>query len=191
MAFTLADVTGHGIGAALLAATCHAYARAVMTEQTDLSTIVSHLNGLLCQDLPPGKMVTFVAAALAPAEDRLELLSAGHGPLLLYTALDDRVQAFEAHGIPFGIVPTMPYGPVQEIRLQAGDVLVLITDGFFEWENGERDDFGIPRLQDAIRAARHLPAPQIISSLHEAVLRFAGGTKQADDLTALVVKRLS
>jgi serine phosphatase RsbU (regulator of sigma subunit) len=191
MAFTLADVTGHGIGAALLAATCHAYARAGMTEQADLSTIVGHLNGLLCQDLPPGKMVTFVVAALAPAEDQLELLSAGHGPLLLYTASDDRVQAFEAHGIPFGIVPTMPYGPAQGMRLAPGDVLVLLTDGFFEWENGERDDFGIPRLQDAIRAVRHLPASQIISSLHEAVLRFAGGTKQADDLTAVVVKRLA
>jgi serine phosphatase RsbU (regulator of sigma subunit) len=191
MAFTLADVTGHGIGAALLAATCHAYARAGMTEQADLSTIVGHLNGLLCEDLPPGKMVTFVVAALAPAEDQLELLSAGHGPLLLYTASDDRVQAFEAHGIPFGIVPTMPYGPAQGMRLAPGDVLVLLTDGFFEWENGERDDFGIPRLQDAIRAVRHLPASQIISSLHEAVLRFAGGTKQADDLTAVVVKRLA
>jgi serine phosphatase RsbU (regulator of sigma subunit) len=191
MAFTLADVTGHGIGAALLAATCHAYARAGMTEQADLSTIVGHLNGLLCEDLPPGKMVTFVVAALAPAEDQLELLSAGHGPLLLYTASDDRVQAFEAHGIPFGIVPTMPYGPAQGIRLAPGDVLVLLTDGFFEWENAERDDFGIPRLQDAIRTVRRLPASQIISSLHEAVLRFAGGTKQADDLTAVVVKRLA
>jgi len=190
-AFTLADVTGHGIGAALLAATCHAYARAGMTEQADLSTIVGHLNRLLCVDLPPGKMVTFVAAALAPAEHRLELLSAGHGPLLLYTASDDRVQAFAAHGIPFGVVPTMPYGPTQQIQLAAGDVLVLLTDGFFEWENARREDFGVARLEEAIRAARTLPAAQIISSLHEAVLRFADGTRQLDDLTALVVKRLA
>ena len=54
----------------------------------------------------------------------------------------------------------------------------------------EDEDFGIPRLQEAIRAARHLPASQIISSLHEAVVRFAGGTRQMDDLTAVVVKRL-
>jgi serine phosphatase RsbU (regulator of sigma subunit) len=191
MAFTLADVTGHGIGAALLAATCHAYARAGMAEQADLSTIVGRLNQLLCADLPPGKMVTFVAAALAPEDGRLELLSAGHGPLLLYTASEDRVQAFGAHGIPFGVVPTMPYGPTQQIRLAAGDMLVLLTDGFFEWENAQREDFGIPRLQEAIRAARDLPASQIISSLHDAVLRFAGGTRQMDDLTALVVKRLA
>ncbi len=190
VAFTLADVTGHGIGAALVAATCHAYTRAGMTEQADLSTILGQLNRLLCDDLPPGKLVTFVAAALEPANGGLELLSAGHGPLLLYTASDDRVQAFEAHGIPFGIVPTLPYGPPQEVRLAAGDVLVLLTDGFWEWENAQDEDVGIPRLQEAIRAARHLPAAQIISSLYEAVLRFAGGTRQMDDLTAVVVKRL-
>ena len=191
VAFTVADVTGHGIGAALVAATCHAYARAGMAEQADLSTILGHLNRLLCDDLPPGKMVTFVAAALEPATDGLELLSAGHGPLLLYTAADDGVQAFAAHGIPLGVIPTMAYGPTQKIRLAAGDLLVLLTDGFFEWENAGQEDFGIPRLQEAIRAARHLPAVQIIASLHEAVLRFAGGTRQMDDLTAVVVKRLA
>jgi serine phosphatase RsbU (regulator of sigma subunit) len=191
VAFTLADVTGHGIGAALVAATCHAYARAGMTEQSDLGALLSHLNRLLCDDLPPGKLVTFVAAALEPAEGRLEILSAGHGPLLLYTASDDRVQAFGAHGIPFGIVPTMPYGPAQQIHLEAGDLLVLLTDGFFEWENAGHEDFGIARLQEAIRGVRNLPASQIIASLHDAVVRFSGGTKQMDDLTAVVVKRLA
>ena len=191
MAFTLADVTGHGIGAALVAATCHAYTRAEMAEQSDLGAILGQVNRLLCDDLQPGKLVTFVAAALEPAEGRLELLSAGHGPLLLYTASDDRVQSFGAHGIPFGIVPTMIYGPTQKIRLAAGDLLVLTTDGFFEWQNAGQEDFGIPRLQEAVRAARNLPASQIISSLHEAVVRFAGGTRQLDDLTAVVVKRLA
>jgi len=191
VAFTLADVTGHGIGAALVAATCHAYTRAGMAAQSDLGAILGHVNRLLCDDLPPGKLVTFVAAALEPTEGQLELLSAGHGPLLLYTAADDRVQAFEAHGIPFGIFPTMPYGPAQKIRLAAGDLLVLLTDGFFEWEDAGHEDFGIARLQEAIRAARDLPASQVISSLHEAVVRFAGGTRQLDDLTAVVVKRLA
>ena len=162
-----------------------------MAEQSDLGAILGQMNRLLCDDLPPGKLVTFVTAALEPAEGRLELLSAGHGPLLLYTASDDQVQGFDAHGIPFGIFPTAPYGPTQKIRLAAGDLLVLLTDGFFEWKNAAQEDFGIPRLQEAIRAARNLPASQIISSLHEAVVGFAGGTRQLDDLTAVVVKRLA
>ena len=82
-------------------------------------------------------------------------------------------------------------GPPQKIRLAAGDLLVLLTDGFFEWENAGDDDFGIPRLEETIRAARNLPASQIISSLHDAVVRFAAGTRQLDDLTAVVVKRVA
>jgi len=191
VAFTLADVTGHGIGAALVAAASHAYTRAGMAEHSDLGTILGQLNRLLCDDLPPGKMVTFVAAALNPADGRVELLSAGHAPLLLYTAMDDRVQSFAAHGVPFGIFGAVPYGPTQKVCLAEGDVLVLVTDGFFEWQDAAQEEFGIPRLQEVIRAARHLPASEIIASLHEAVLRFAGGTTQMDDLTAVVVKRLA
>jgi serine phosphatase RsbU (regulator of sigma subunit) len=188
-AFTLADVTGHGIGAALLAAACHAYSRAAMSGDSDLDTIVSRVNGLMCAELPPGKMVTFVAGTLEPATGLVGLLSAGHGPLLHYSASEDRVSSFPAHGIPFGIVGTMAYGPPQELILNPGDMVVLTTDGFFEWENARDEDYGVERMSDSIRGARDLPAAQIIAALHESVTRFAGGTPQKDDLTAVIVKR--
>jgi serine phosphatase RsbU (regulator of sigma subunit) len=188
-AYTLADVTGHGIGAALLAAACHAYSRAAMSRDSNLGDIVSRVNTLLCAELPPGKMVTFVAGTLEPATGRVGLLSAGHAPLLHYSAREDRVHSFPAHGIPFGIVGTMAYGPPQEILLEPGDMVVLTTDGFFEWENARDEEYGFERLSDTIRGARHLPAAQVIATLHESVLQFAGGTPQNDDLTAVIVKR--
>jgi serine phosphatase RsbU (regulator of sigma subunit) len=189
-AFTLADVTGHGIGAALVAAASHAYNRAGMAGDSDLGTIMGRVNRLLCAELPPGKLVTFVAGALDVKTGRLELLSAGHAPLILYTASDDRVQSFPAHGVPFGIFDTMKYGPPQEVLLAPGDILVLSTDGFFEWEDAGGEEYGFERLHAAIRGARDLTAAQIIATLHESVRRFAGGTAQKDDLTAVVVKRL-
>jgi serine phosphatase RsbU (regulator of sigma subunit) len=69
-------------------------------------------------------------------------------------------------------------------------MLVLITDGFFEWTNAQGDDFGFERLNAAIRAARDLSAADVISALHAAVTDFVGGTAQQDDLTAVVLKRL-
>ena len=69
-------------------------------------------------------------------------------------------------------------------------MLVLITDGFFEWTNSRDEDFGLDRLHAAIRAARHLPAAEVISALHAAVTGFVGDTPQQDDLTAVVLKRL-
>jgi len=66
--------------------------------------------------------------------------------------------------------------------------LVLTTDGFFEWANAHDEQFGLARLQESIRSARDLPSSEIIAQLHAAVVRFAGGTVQQDDLTAVVVK---
>lgn len=189
-AFTLADVTGHGISSALMAAACHAYIQASMTQDSNLDAIVTRINRLLCADLPSGKLVTFVAGVLDPGTGCVELLSAGHAPLLLYSASDDQVHSFDAHGVPFGIIRTMTYGPAQRIRLAPGDMLVLITDGFFEWTNASDEDFGLDRLYTAIRAARNLTAVGVISALHTAVTGFAGGTSQQDDLTAVVLKRL-
>ena len=188
--FMLGDATGHGISAALMAATCHAYVQASIAQDSDLDKIVSRINRLLCEDLPSGKLITFVAGALDPGTGSIDLLSAGHAPLLLYSAAEDRVHSFEAHGVPFGIFGAMAYGPAQKICLAPGDMLVLITDGFFEWTNATGEDFGFDRLHAAIRAARDLGAAEVISSLHAAVTRFAGDTAQQDDLTAVVLKRL-
>jgi serine phosphatase RsbU (regulator of sigma subunit) len=188
-AFTLADVTGHGVSSALVASACHAYSRASMGLDSDLAAIVTRVNRLLCADLPPGRLVTMVAGALDPATGRVELLSAGHAPLLLYTAHDDQVSSFEAHGVPFGVFGGMAYGPPQEIVLGPGDVLVLVTDGFFEWTNERDEDFGFERLHAAIRAARDYPPDWLIAHLHEAVTTFTGGTPQSDDLTAVVLRR--
>jgi phosphoserine phosphatase len=100
------------------------------------------------------------------------------------------VESFDAHGVPFGVFRAMAYGPCQEITLAAGDMLVLVTDGFFEWTNAGDEDFGFDRLKEAIRKARDLDAAEVISSLHETVKQFTGGVAQQDDLTAVVLKRL-
>ena len=185
----LADVTGHGIGPALVTAACRAYGRATLPVGPELGAAMARLNELLVEDLPPGKMITFVTAVVDPSRGRVELLSAGHGPLSLYTASDGQVQNLEAHGVPFGFAPGMPYGPAQEIEMAPGDMLVLSTDGFFEWENAQEQEFGLDRLEETIRSAAELPPDQIIARMYQAVTEFAGGTHQADDLTAVIIKR--
>jgi serine phosphatase RsbU (regulator of sigma subunit) len=69
-------------------------------------------------------------------------------------------------------------------------MVVLATDGFFEWENAEEEQFGVERLTEAVRAARHLSPEEIIAELYNAVKVFVKGTKQIDDLTAVVIKRV-
>ncbi len=189
-AVALADVTGPGIDSALLAVACHAYLQASTSQDAGLDGIVTRMNRWFCSDLPPGKLVTFVAGVLDAPSGCVELLSAGHAPLLFYSSAEDKVHRYDAHGVPFGILGAMAYGPAQKLMLAPGDMLVLITDGFFEWTNAADEDFGLDRLCEATRAARDLPAAGIISALHAAVSGFAGSTPQQDDLTAVVLKRL-
>ena len=185
----LADVTGHGIGPALLAAVCRAYARANFTAGNGLFSAMERINSLISGDLREGRFVTFVAAICSPGNSRVELLSAGHGPLFMYFLKEDRFDKKDAQGLPLGISTSLVSDPPLILDLNPGDMLVLATDGFFEWANPQGEMFGTKRLEETIRSSREKPASEIISTLYRAVVEFSGGTKQQDDLTAVVIKR--
>lgn len=188
-AISLADVSGHGIGPALVAAQCRAFARAIVPTAAGLGEAITQINRLISQDLSVGRFVTYVMAILTPSSSRVQLLSAGHGPLLLYTAADQAVRSFNAHAIPLGIGSHIDYGSPQDIDLEPGDLLLLVTDGFFEWANDEGEFFGIERVIECVRAHASLPARELIRKLYSLVVEFAGRTLQADDLTAVFVRR--
>jgi serine phosphatase RsbU (regulator of sigma subunit) len=186
----VADVTGHGIGSALCMAACRAYARAGLARGTDLQRFLAHMNQLLYEDLPSEKFVTLVEGVLDPRLSTLQMISAGHGPLLFYSSRDDSFHRYDAQGPPLGLLPQFAYADPQLVDFAPGDILVLITDGFVEWANRVDEDFGEGRIKEVIRTYRDMPAAKIISELYSAVLEFAAGTPQLDDLTALVVKRV-
>jgi len=185
----LGDVTGHGIGPALLAAVCRAYARANFRAQSGLLAAMEQLNTELAGDIGVGRFVTFVAAVCVGGSSRVELLSAGHGPLFVYVLREDRFDEIGAQGPPLGISPYLLSEPPRVLELNSGDLLVLATDGFFEWANREGEQFGIKRLEEAIRLSKGSPPCELISALYGSVVAFSEGTQQQDDLTAVVIKR--
>lgn len=187
---SLADVTGHGIGPALLASVCHAYARSNFASAQDLTTALERINEDLGADLTTGRFVTFAAAVCSPGCPDLEVLSAGHGPILIYSRPKDRFTEMNAQGLPFGILPTFRPDPAAHLQLHSGDLVLLATDGFFEWENDRGEQFGVPRMEGVIRASRDSGSAEIITKLYESVTAFSNGTKQQDDLTAVIIKRL-
>lgn len=189
-AVSLADVTGHGIGPALVTAVCRAYARASFLTSDDVTAMLSHINGLLADDLPSNRFITFVVALIDPAASRVQMLSAGHGPLFCYRASDDRVEDHSAHGFPFGLTQDEVYDPPLDLTMAPGDLIVLCTDGFFEWANASQELWGTERLCACIRENAQRPAAEIIAAMYESVQTFAGGTSQDDDLTAVIIKRM-
>jgi serine phosphatase RsbU (regulator of sigma subunit) len=189
LAVTLADVTGHGIGPALLASVCRAYARSSFDTHDDLVKAMQHINQSFGEDLTSGLFATFVAAVCTEDNGRVELLSAGHGPLFVYSSARDAFDKYAAHAVPLGLLPELNSAAPEILNLDHGDFIVLATDGFFEWENDAGEQFGVERLTNSVREARHRPPEEIIAELYNAVRTFANGTKQMDDLTAVVIKR--
>ena len=116
-------------------------------------------------------------------------MSAGQGPILLYEAASGDVSELPAQGLPLAFFPEAVYENPTRIELAIGDVLVLLTDGFYEWDRADGESFGQERVCELIRRHHHLPATDLIEHLFEAVVEFSAGGPQLDDLTAVIVRR--
>ena len=189
VAISLADATGHGIGPALVSTSCRAYARASLLAAGKQDGVLDRLNSLLAEDLPSNRFLTFAVIFLEPSSAKVNVMSAGHGPILWYKRASDTILSLEAQGIPLGMIAGIEYSGATNGVLEPGDILALATDGFFEWENPEGEQFGIPRMEAIVRDSRDLGSEEIIARLRAAVDEFSRGTKQMDDLTAVVLRR--
>ena len=189
LAISLGDATGHGIGPALISALCRAYARASLAVDGDHDHVLERLNRLLADDLSANRFVTFALIFLNPENSEVEVLSAGHGPILWYKHATDELENLEAQGIPLGMIAGVTYEKALVRRLAPNDMIVVVTDGFYEWENPTGEEFGLQRLEAVIHQSRDYNAEEIIAKLRSSVERFCKGTEQKDDLTAIVLKR--
>ena len=189
--FSLGDVTGHGVGPALVTAACRAYVRAAFSNEPIASVVLARVNQLLHDDLSDGRFVTLVVADLDAENHTIRLLSAGHGPTFHVAARDSQVQQLDAQGLPLGPFDDPMLDSAIEIRMEPGDVMVLCSDGFFESMNPAGDLFGLERLEKIFRDHRHRSAAEMLEATEVAVREFTHGLPQPDDMTALVIKRVT
>lgn len=187
---TLADVTGHGIGPAMIVSACRAYMRASAGDvRASLGDTLARVNHLLCQDVGEGRFVTAAVGLIDPAAGTMDLISAGQAPILFVRAATGEVESWPADTVPLGIIDPLPGAQARAIHFEPGDQLVLVTDGFFEWANTSRELFGFDRLAESVGRHRGESPPELIRRLYADVQAFAGGTPQTDDLTALIIRR--
>ena len=191
LAITLADVTGHGIGPALLATGCRALVRASwMFEVEEPGHLARTINQLLAEDLPQDRFITAFFGLLDPAKRLLRYCSAGQGPLLHYCADSRLISELPVQGIPLGIAAEFEYSSAPDLILSPGDWILVLSDGFFEWPNDVGEAFGTTRLKESFHRHRSLSAANLIQAICQDVLEFSKGVPQADDLTAIAVKML-
>lgn len=191
VAIVIGDVTGHGVGPALLMAVCRAYARATLPDPGGLHGSMTRLNALLSGDMDEGRFITFAAAVLETSTGRVDLLSAGHGPILLLSRSAGKTSVLGTHGIPLGLMGDAEFDQPGTMMLQPGDALLLVTDGFMEAANAAGEQFGIPRLERFLHEHHGMPADALLNGLAAAVQAHVAGTPQADDMTAVLIRRTS
>jgi len=190
LAVVVADATGHGIGPALVIAETRAMLRALSGQTGDVSLVMETVNDLLSADLDDGRFVTCFLGVLDPAASRLTFASAGHGPIVFYDRDADSFEELPATAVPLGILEGVSFEDIVGRTMKKGDVGAILTDGLFEAVDAAGEQFGIGRICDILRAGRDLPAREMIARIRAAVAAWAGDLPQADDLTAVIIRRL-
>jgi sigma-B regulation protein RsbU (phosphoserine phosphatase) len=188
LGIAIGDVSGHGVGPALLMAEARALLRAFATTQADLSTILTLVNRVLVPDIEGDRFITLLLARLNPQTRSLRYASAGHQTGFLLGA-DGRVkQKLPSTGMPLGVLDETEFPSNDEIPLEPGDLLLLITDGILDARSPDGTSFGYQRALDIVRVFREEPARRIVDHLYYAVRAFSQSLPQYDDITAVVIR---
>jgi sigma-B regulation protein RsbU (phosphoserine phosphatase) len=182
----VADVSGHGLGPALLMASTRAYLRAVALTHRNLSETLALTNGILCQDTGDGRFVALLFASLDPGTRAFEYVSAGVEGYLL----DDSGDAtrLDATSIPLGIDPDIAFPCAPPRVLEPGQAVLLFTDGLLEAKSPDGSYFGIERALAVARATQSQTAAGMARALCQAVRDFSQDRPQGDDITVVVIQ---
>ncbi len=183
-AFLIADVSGKGLGAALLTTMLQG-ALSGMSMGTDPVLVFNHINKFLCSHSEVGRYAT-VYFGIIDRGGKLEYVRAGHpSPLLVRKGRASDL--YENGSFPVGLIPDAVYSAAS-MQLEPGDTLVLFSDGITEAENPERELFGFQRLRDVLAGWQDESLESLKKIVLDSVTEFAGGAPQSDDMTLLVVR---
>ncbi len=183
-AFLIADVSGKGLGAAMLTTMLQG-ALSGMTLGAAPARVFNHINHYLCNHAEVGRYATMFFGVLDD-EGHMEFINAGHpSPFLVRGG---RAEApFTEGSYPVGLVPEAEYTAAC-LKLEPGDTLVLFSDGVTEAMDPEDEMFGMKRLEDVLADKHDVPLEHLQKCVLESVENFVRGARQADDLTLLLVR---
>ena len=188
LALAIGDVSGHGIGPALIMVEARAHLRSLLGAGFPVADAMGRLNRILCDDIPDDRFVSLLVARIEGRPNRLTYVNAGHTAGLLVGRRGKTRDELDPTGPALGLMADARYGVSEEIDLKEGDVLALVTDGITELHSPTGELFGWPRVVDVVRRNRARDARGIAESMREAALTFAAGQPADDDLTLLVCR---
>jgi sigma-B regulation protein RsbU (phosphoserine phosphatase) len=189
MGVMIADVSGKGVPAALFMALSRIVIRVSATMFSNVAEAISFANPIISRDSQTGMFVTVFYGVLDNEKHTLSYVNAGHNPPLIFRAGSDEPEELPATGIAMGALEDAPYEQ-GEVSVNAGDILILYTDGVTEAVNDENEMFEIPRRISTVLANRDRSAKEMIQAIIGAVNTFSQKQPQYDDITLMIVRVL-
>lgn len=186
----MGDATGHGIGPALSATQVRAMMRLGLRLGASLDEIYAHGNNQLVDDLPDDRFVTAFVGILNPRTHDVRFHAGGQGPLLHFRAATGECVWYGATTFPMGAMYQTSLKTAQRIELDPGDLLALISDGVYEYENDTGEQFGEDGVADVIRQHHEKSMTDLVEILLRSVREFGGQVTQADDITVVLIRRV-
>ena len=186
----IGDVSGKGIGAALLMASLQASLRAqALHSHLDLSTLIGDVNRLVYESSPTHLFACLFYAEYEPSTRVLKYVNAGHNPPIVIRRVNGSVNLFylKAANPPVGVSADLQFA-TSTFQLETDDVLVAYTDGITEAENRDGELWGEERLENLLRSCGGSTAEQVIKCILDQVSAFADGQPQRDDMTLVTMK---
>ena len=181
--FLVGDVAGHGVAAAMLMSHLSALLRTLIPFGLPVSEILERANSAFCSSTLASHYATLVCVRAQPSGE-IEICNAGHPPPLLLRG--QAVTQIDATALPIGMFSTSRF-PSSSVRLEAGDTLLLYTDGLLEASNPTGDSYGIDRIARVVASTNN--AAQAVETCVRDVAAFSGARRLDDDLTIFAVTR--
>jgi sigma-B regulation protein RsbU (phosphoserine phosphatase) len=178
------DASGKGVAASLLMTQLHAMFRSLIHCKISLKELMERANRILCEGNSGRSYATLVCARVG-ASGLLEVANAGHcTPLIASRSATKRI---ESASLPLGMFTDVEY-EVESHQLEAGDTLILYTDGVSETHNGD-DDYGDERMEQMLRRCCDFDARSLVDACMTDLAAFRGHVAPADDVTLMAVHR--
>lgn len=186
----VADASGHRVRAALLVAEARAYVRALSKSNKGVDEMLSLVNEYLSANEDREGFVTALMVRLSPATGAIDYANAGHCPGIVFDPMG-RVRAeLSSTGLPLGIDPHCQFAAESVEPLEAGEVVLLFSDGIIEAWSSDGEMFGVERLIAEVQRNWSDSPEQLLTNLFGRIHEFSAGCPLKDDMTAVAIRRI-
>jgi serine phosphatase RsbU (regulator of sigma subunit) len=186
--FVVSDVSGHGFGPSLLMASASTLFRLLAETHLDLGEIMAKVNRFLAKETDDDEFVTLLLVCLNPRTGSIVYASAGHPPGYVLDASGAVKAQLQSTGFPLAVSPDSAFPVAGPVKLDPGDIVLLMTDGLHDAASLDGAAYGSGRVLEIVRANRTKTASAIINNLYRDVCEFSHREKPVDDVTLVVIK---